>query len=100
MNQIEIENGFKHQSPNKILVTSSVQEKQGMYELTTSDLHSVAGGAALDGPISKQVQDAQIAGTTSGGTTSKGDYKSLWTFTTLATTPTCAIIIAVTFTKC
>ena len=71
-----------------------------MSELAPAQWGLVAGGAQLDGAIAQEVQASLSAGTTGGGTARAGKYDSLWTFTTLATTPSCAIIIAITFTKC
>jgi hypothetical protein len=61
-----------------------------MSELAPAQWGLVAGGAQLDGAIAQEVQASLSA----------GKYDSLWTFTTLATTPSCAIVIAITFTKC
>jgi hypothetical protein len=71
-----------------------------MTELAPAQWGLVAGGTRLDGAIAQEVQASLSAGTTGGGTARAGKWDSLWTFTTLATTPSCAIVIAITFAKC
>ncbi|MCB1897800.1 hypothetical protein [Cognatazoarcus halotolerans] len=66
-----------------------------MTELVPAEWGLVTGGTRLDGAITKEVQTSLSVGTT-GGTAKGGDYDSLWSFTTLATTPSCAIVIAIT----
>ena len=61
-----------------------------MTELVPAEWGLVAGG------ITREVQASLSVGTTGGSATKGGDWDSLWSFTTLATTPSCAIVIAVT----
>jgi len=68
-----------------------------MTELLPAQWGLVAGGAQLDGAIAREVQASLSAGATGGTAAKPGKYDSLWTFTTLATTPTCAIILGITF---
>lgn len=60
-----------------------------MTELVPAEWGLVSGG------ITREVQTSLSAGTT-GGAAKGTDWDSLWSFTTLATTPSCAIVIAVT----